>query len=294
MSDKSPVTQEMIKLYDEYTHLTLDRRGFMDSLTRLTGSAAAAAAIVPLIAANSAQAAIVAPDDARIVTEAVTFAGSTGQLTGYLARPAAATSKLPAVLVIHENRGLNPHIQDVTRRFAVEGFLSLGVDFLSPLGGTPADEDKARDMISKIDRKAVVADGVASLSFLRTHPAGNGKVGAVGFCFGGAISNQLAVADPTLNAAVVYYGSSPAPEQVPAIKAPLLLHYAGLDERINADVPAYEAALKSNGKAYTLHMYDNVNHAFNNDTAAARYNKEAADLAFSRTIAFFKETLAAD
>ena len=284
----------MIKLYDEYTHLTLDRRGFMDSLTRLTGSAAAAAAIVPLIAANSAQAAIVAPDDARIVTEAVTFAGSTGQLTGYLARPAAATGKLPAVLVIHENRGLNPHIQDVTRRFAVEGFLSLGVDFLSPLGGTPADEDMARDMISKIDRKAVVADGVASLAFLRTHPAGNGKVGAVGFCFGGAISSQLAVADATLNAAVVYYGSSPAPEQVPAIRAPLLLHYAGLDERINADVPAYEAALKANGKAYTLHMYDNVNHAFNNDTAAARYNKEAADLAFSRTIAFFKETLAAD
>jgi carboxymethylenebutenolidase len=292
MSEKSPVTQEMIKLYDDYTHLTLDRRRFMDSLTKLTGSAAAAAAIVPLIAANSAQAAIVPADDTRIVTETVTFLGSSGQVSGYLARPANAAGKLPAVLVIHENRGLNPHIQDVTRRFAVEGFLAFGVDFLSPAGGTPADEDKAREMIGKLDRKVVVADGVAAVDFLRKHEAGNGKVGTVGFCFGGAISNQIAVADPALNAAVVFYGSSPAPEQVPAIKARMLLHYAGDDERINADVPAYEAALKAAGTSYTLHMYEGVNHAFNNDTAAARYNKEAADLAFSRTVAFLKEVLA--
>lgn len=293
MSDKSPVTQEMIKLYDDYTHLTLDRRRFMDSLTKLTGSAAAAAAIVPLIAANSAQAAIVPADDTRIVTETVTFQGSSGQVSGYLARPANASGKLPAVLVIHENRGLNPHIQDVTRRFAVEGFLAFGVDFLSPAGGTPPDEDKAREMIGKLDRKVVVADGVAAVDFLRKHEAGNGKVGTVGFCFGGAISNQIAVADPALNAAVVFYGSSPAPEQVPTIKARMLLHYAGLDERINADVPAYEAALKAAGTSYTLHMYEGVNHAFNNDTAAARYNKEAAELAFSRTVAFLKEVLAA-
>lgn len=291
MSERTTITQDMIKLYDDYTHLTLDRRGFMDQLSRLTGSAAAAAAVLPLIAANSAQAAIVAPDDARLVTETVSFPGAGGSLTAYLARPANATGKLPTVIVIHENRGLNPHIMDVTRRVAVEGFLAIGVDFLSVAGGTPADEDKAREMISALDKAQTVQNAVAALTFLKAHPLGNGKVGAVGFCWGGGVVNQLAVASPDLAAGVVYYGSSPDAAQVPAIKARMLLHYAGLDERINASVPAYEAALKAAGTRYELFMYPNVNHAFNNDTASARYNKEAAELAFGRTIALFKEAL---
>ena len=285
------ITQAMIDAYDEYTHLTLDRRGFMEKLTRLAGSGAAAAIIAPLLAANPAHAAVTAEDDPKLKTEEASYPGSKSPLNGYLVHPADQSGKLPGVIVIHENRGLNPHIRDVARRVALEGFVVLAPDLLSPLGGTPQDEEKARDMISKLDPAQTIADEVATLHFLQGSPLSTGKVGVVGFCWGGGAANDLAVAAPDLSAAVAYYGRQPKPEEVAKIKAPLLLHYAGLDERINAGIDAYKAALDAGGKAYTVYVYDGVNHAFNNDTSEARYNKAAADLAWGRRIAFFKEKL---
>jgi len=292
MSARPNITQEMIRLYDEYMHLTLDRRGFMEKLTKLAGSAAAAATIAPLIAANKAAAAIVAPDDARLTTATVGFASAAGEIRGYLAKPAAATGRLPTVVVIHENRGLNPHIQDVTRRVALEGFVAMAPDFLSPQGGTPEDENAASQLFQSMDRAAAVGIAVAAAAYMRGREDGNGNVGAVGFCWGGGMANQLAVSDPDLRAAVAYYGPQPAAEEAANIKAKLMLHYAGLDDRINAGIAAYEEALKAAGVDYELFMYDGVNHAFNNDTSELRYNKEAADLAWSRTIEFFKKNLA--
>jgi carboxymethylenebutenolidase len=285
------VTQAMIDAYDEYTHLTLDRRGFMEKLSRLAGSGAAAAAIAPMLAASPARAAIVAADDARLKAEDITYPGAGGEMKGYLVHPAGQGGKLPAVIVIHENRGLNGHIRDVARRVALEGFVALAPDLLSPLGGTPADEDQARDMISKLDKAQKVADEVATLEFLKAHQLTTGKVGVVGFCWGGGAANDLAVAAPDLAAAVAYYGQQPAAADVPKIHAALLLHYAGLDERINAGIDAFRKALDASGKEYTVYVYDGVNHAFNNDTSQARYDKAAADLAWGRTIAFFKEKL---
>jgi carboxymethylenebutenolidase len=263
----------------------------MEKLTRLAGSAAAAAAIAPMIAADPASAAQVPSDDPRLKTDEPTFPGSGGPMSGYLALPAAPTGKLPGVVVIHENRGLNPHIEDVTRRLALEGFVGLAPDFLSPYGGTPADDNKVRDLFQKIDMAQVTANAVAAVTFLRNDRRTNGKVGAIGFCWGGGVVNQLAVASPDLGAAVAYYGQQPAAADVPKIKAKLMLHYAGLDDRIDAGIPAYEKALKAAGVQYQIYMYEGVNHAFNNDTSEARYNKPAADLAWSRTIAFLKESL---
>ncbi|THF59607.1 dienelactone hydrolase family protein [Ollibium composti] len=291
--DKPLITQAMIDAYDEYTHLTLDRRGFMDRLTRLAGSGAAAAAIAPLLAANSASAAQVAADDKRIKGEDATFKGGKGEIKGYLVRPAESSGKLGAVIVIHENRGLNEHIRDVARRVALEGFIALAPDLLSSEGGTPANEDKAREMISGLDPAQPIADGVATVAYLKTIEGGNGKVGAIGFCWGGGQVNMLAVNAADLDAGVAYYGAQPKDEAAIAkIHAPLLLHYAGLDERINAGIEAYRKALDANHKQYTVYVYDGVNHAFNNDTSAARYDKAAADLAWGRTIAFLKEKLA--
>lgn len=291
MSERIVITQDMIRLYDEYTHLTLDRRGFMEKLGKLAGSSAAAAAIVPLIEARQAKAAMVEAGDDRLESSTVEFPGDGGTMKGYLVRSKSATGPLPAVMVIHENRGLNGHIEDVARRLALEGFLVLAPDFLSPAGGTPADEDKAREMIGALDRMKAVGNAVAAATFLRSHEGGNGKSGSIGFCWGGGLSLQTAVADPGLGAAVSYYGAQPTAEQVPAIKAPLLLHYAGLDDRINAGIPVFEAALKEAGKTYELNMYPGVNHAFNNDTSAARYDKAAADLAWKRTVDFLKSHL---
>ena len=291
MSARPKITQEMIRLYDEYTHLTLDRRGFMEKLTKLAGGAAAAAAIAPLIASNKAAAAMIEPDDARLQTETITFAGASGDVSGYLAKPADASGKLPTVVVIHENRGLNPHIQDVARRVALEGFVALAPDFLSPEGGTPEDENAASQLFSSLDGAVTVGNAVAAAAYLRARDDGNGKVGTVGFCWGGGMANQLAVNDPELGAAVAYYGPQPSPEEAARIKARLLLHYAGLDERINAGIAAYEEALKAAGVGYEVFVYEGVNHAFNNDTSDARYNKEAADLAWSRTINFFRKNL---
>jgi carboxymethylenebutenolidase len=289
--DEPKITQEMIRLYDEYTHLTLDRRDFMAKLTRLAGSGAAAAAIVPLIAASKASAAVVEANDPRVKAQTVSFPGATGEVKGYLALPAEASGKLPAVIVIHENRGLNGHIEDIARRLATAGFAALAVDFLSPLGGTPPDEDKAREMFGKLDPAQTVANAVAAVTFLENDPRTNGKVGAVGFCWGGGLTNQLAVHSPDLRAAVAYYGAQPAAADVSKIKAKLMLHYGGLDERIDAGIPDYEKALKAAGVDYQIFVYEGANHAFNNDTSAARYNKAAADLAWTRTTDFLRQNL---
>lgn len=287
------ITQAMIDAYDEYTHLTLDRRHFMETLTKLTGSAAAAALIAPMLAASPARAAIVADDDKRLKAEDITYPGGSGEMKGYLVQPAETTGKLPAVIVIHENRGLNPHIRDVARRIALEGFVALAPDYLSPLGGTPADEEKAREMFGQLDAAQTVANGIATVAFLKGHESGNGKVGAVGFCWGGGTVNTLAVNAPDLGAGVAYYGPQPKDEaEIAKIKAALMLHYAGKDDRINAGIDAYKAALEKGGKDFEVHVYDGAQHAFNNDTSEARYNKEAADLAWGRTVAFFKEKLA--
>ncbi|MDE1159638.1 MAG: dienelactone hydrolase family protein [Neorhizobium sp.] len=283
----------MINAYDEYTHLHLDRRRFMERLTTLAGSGAAAAAIVPMLSAGSARADIVPAADDRLTTQAVTFAGADGvTMKAYLARPKSASGPLGGIIVIHENRGLNDHIKDIARRMALEGFNALAVDFLSPKGGTPADEDQARQLFASLDAAGVSANGEAARVYLAGISGANGKVGAIGFCWGGGAVNNLAVASPNLNAGVAYYGAQPNVQDVPAIKAPLMLHYGGLDERINAGIPAYRDALQKNGKTFEIFVYEGVNHAFNNDTSAARYDKAAADLAWSRTTGFFKKYLA--
>jgi len=284
--------QRIIDLYDEYTHRPLPRRVFLERLTAMVGSAALVPAILSQIEPNYAQAAVVAPDDSRITTESVTFQGATGEVKGYVARP-KAVDKAPSVIVIHENRGLNPHIEDVTRRFATEGFVALAPDLLSPLGGTPQDPDRARDMIGQLDAAKTVNDLNAAISYLMAYRYSSGKVGAVGFCWGGGMANQLALKATDLKAGVVYYGRSPDPALVTsAIRTPLLLHYASLDQGVNGGVPAYEEALKKAGAKYTLHMYEGVNHAFNNDTSAERYNEAAAKLAWQRTVEFLKQNLA--
>lgn len=278
--------QGVIDLYDRFTHGELDRRKFLEKLTILAGSSTAAYALMPLLQNNYAMAEIVPENDPRIVTETVEIGG----FSVYLARPAEG-DKFPAVEVIHENRGLNPHIKDVTRRMATEGFLAGGVDFLTPLGGTPADEDKAREMIGTLDKAAIVKGAVDVVAGLRSHANSNGKVGAVGFCWGGAMVNNLAVADPSLDAGVAYYGMQPTEADVPKIQAPLLLQYAGIDERVNAGIDAYKAALEKAGKEFQLYMYEGTNHAFNNDTNTARYDESAATLAWGRSIEFLKSKL---
>jgi carboxymethylenebutenolidase len=284
------VDQRIIDLYDEYTHRPLERRVFLERLAALAGGTAAALALLPLLENAYAHAQQVPPDDPRLQTERVTYPGASGPVAAYLARP-RGEGRAPAVVVIHENRGLNAHIEDVARRVGAAGFVALAPDLLSPLGGTPRDEDRAREMIGRLDARATVGDLKAAAAWLARHAAATGKVGAVGFCWGGGMVNQLAAAEPDLDAAVVFYGASPKPEQVPGIKAPLLLHYAGLDARINESVPAYEQALKGAGKEYALHTYEGANHAFHNDTNAARYDERAARLAWQRTIDFLKQKL---
>ena len=282
--------QKIIDLYDEYIHKLLDRRAFLKKLSILAGGAVAANALLPLLEHNYAQAEIVPKDDPRLISDHITHPGATGEVRAHFARP-KGDAKLPGVVVIHENRGLNPHIEDVTRRVALEGFLAIGPDALSPLGGTPENPDKARELIRKLDGQSTVQNYVAAVRYLKTHPASTGKVGVIGFCWGGGMANQVAVNSPDLSAVVPFYGEQPASEDVSKIKASLLLHYAGLDERINKGIPAYEAALKKASVDYKIYMYEGAKHAFNNDTNAARYNKEAAQLAWQRTISFLKEKL---
>jgi carboxymethylenebutenolidase len=285
--------QDIIDLYDDYTHARLDRRGFMDRLAALAGGTAAAAALLPLLRCNYAQAAIVAADDPRLKTERITYPGASGEVKAYLARPANASGKLPGVVVIHENRGLNPYVEDVARRVALQGFIALAPDFLSPSGGTPGDEDQARTMISKLDPQQTIANAVAAVAFLEADHRTTGKVGVIGFCWGGGLANDVAVNAPEVGAVVSFYGRQPQAAEVARIKAPMLLHYAGLDKRTNAGIPAFEQALKADHVDYTIYMYEGANHAFHNDTNAARYDKAAAELAWSRTIDFLKRHLAA-
>ena len=282
--------QKMIDLYDEYTHDLLDRRQFLRRLSALAGGTAAAIALLPLLENSSARAQIVPKDDPRLQTDYIKYAGATGDVRAYLARP-KGDEKLPGVVVIHQNAGLAPHIEDVARRLALEGFLAAAPDALSPLGGTPEDAKKAVDLTGKLDAKSTTENFVAAVRFLKTHPGSTGKVGVVGFCWGGAVANQVAVNSTDVLAVVPYYGAQPAAGDVPKIKASLLLHYGGLDEGINKGIPAYEAALKKAGVDYKLYMYEGAKHGFNEDTRAERYHKEAAQLAWQRTISFLKEKL---
>ncbi|WP_113662266.1 dienelactone hydrolase family protein [Pedobacter nanyangensis] len=281
--------QKVINLYDSYTHSHISRKEFMKKLAILTGSTALALAILPSLESNYAAAATV--NDDEVFSEEITFPGADGDMGGLFAMPKGNKKKLGAVVVIHENRGLTPHIKDVTKRVAKAGFLALGVDALKAFGGTPEDENKGRELIGKLDPEKNLQNYLKALAFLRAHPLGNGKTGCVGFCWGGGMANKLAVNDPLLNAAVAYYGSQVKAEEVPSIKANLLLHYGGLDERINAGIPAYEQALKTNNINYQSYVYQGVNHAFNNDTSPTRYNEAAAKLAWQRTIDLFKKKL---
>jgi carboxymethylenebutenolidase len=283
--------RRIIELYDEYTHRPLERREFFQRLAVLAGSSTAAYALLPLLENNYARAAIVDPADARLATGMVTFKGASGDVRGYVATPKTGAAKRPGVIVVHENRGLNPHTQDVARRVALEGFTALAPDALSPFGGTPANEDEARAAFARIDRDQAGRDLVAAIAYLKGRPDAAGPVGAIGFCWGGGMVNLLAVNAPDLAAAVPFYGLVAPTAEVPRIKAKLQLHYAGNDPRINAGIPEYEAALRAAGVAYEKFVYDGAEHAFLNDTGAARYNKTAADLAWSRTIAFLQASL---
>ena len=284
------VTQEMISLFDDYTHVSLDRRKFLDNLARLTGSMSAAIAAAALMASNTQAQGLSSETDERLTISDITYPGAKGEMKGYLAMPAEGGA-FPAVIVVHENRGLNAHIKDVTRRLAIEGFVALAPDFLSDFGGTPENEDDARGIFEQLEPTDVTANGVATIAYLKEHEKSNGNVGAIGFCWGGSTVNNLAVASPDLRAAVPYYGRPPNAEAVPAIEARIMAHYGGLDERVNAGIPAFEEALKAAGKDFQIFVYEGANHAFNNDTSAARYHKEAAELAWSRTVEFLKETL---
>jgi len=283
--------QRIINLFDEYTHKPLTRDAFLKKLAKLTGSSTAALAILPLLEVNYAYANTISENDDDIVTEDISYEGDGATMKGYLASPKSAGKK-GSVLVIHENRGLNPHTKDVARRIAKAGYIALAADALAPFGGTPANEDEGRALFAKIEAPKNLNNFLKGLTYLRSRPQSNGKTACVGFCWGGALANQLAVNDPLLNAAVAYYGRQPEAADVPKIKAAVQLHYGGLDERINAGIPAYEEALKKAGIKYEVFVYEGAQHAFLNDTAPTRYNPEAAKLAWERTLKIFKESLA--
>jgi len=285
------INQEIIQLFDEYTHKPLSREVFLNRLTKLIGGTAALSTILPVLEGSYAATAQVGEDDSDLLISTAEFPSPNGVIKGYLVQPKKAKKRMGSVLVIHENRGLTPHIKDVTRRIAKEGFIALGIDGLSQFGGTPINEDEGRTLIGKLDAKQNIENMLSGLSFLRTLKNSNQKTACIGFCWGGGIVNDLAAADPALTLGVPYYGRQIDASVVPKIKAKLMLHYAGLDERINAGIPAYENALKSNQIDYQLFIYEGAQHAFNNDSSPARYQKETADLAWSRTLNFFKKYL---
>ncbi len=284
------MNQKTNDLYDQYTKGALDRREFLQQLTILAGSFAAANALLVSLENKHAEAEMVPKDDPRLNMEYTNYPGATGEVRAGLARP-KGDAKLPGVIVVHQNKGLEPHIEDVNRRMALEGFLAMAPDALSPLGGTPDDLDKAKSLMRHLDKQSTIKNYTAAVKYLKTHPKSTGKVGVIGFCWGGGVANQLAVNSADLSAAVPYYGNQPSSEDVPKIKASLLLHYAGNDQRINKGIPAFEAALKAASVDYKIYMYEGAGHAFNDDTRAGRYNKEAAQLAWQRTISFLKEKL---
>jgi carboxymethylenebutenolidase len=278
--------QKIIDLYDEYTHKPLSREQFIRKLIGLTGSMAAALSVIPLLEGQAAS----KPVLNDIIEERFHFQGTHTEVKTLLARP-KAPGKYPAVIVIHENRGLNPHIEDITRRIAQEGFLAMAPDALSPKGGTPADADEARTWIGQLDAAQNLRLFLDAFQQVHTHPSSTGKVGCMGFCWGGAMANALAVNEPRLLAAVPFYGRQPDPADAPKIKAAVQLHYAGMDERVNAGIPAYEEALKKAGVDYQIHLYEGAQHAFLNDSSPARYHPEAATLAWQRTVNFLKMRL---
>lgn len=283
---------EVLRLFDRYVHGLLDRRGFLEGAARFAAGGMTAAAMLEALRPRYAWAREVPEDDARIRMEYVEYPSprGSGTMRGYLARPSEGNGPFPGVLVIHENRGLNPYIEDVVRRFAAAGFLSLGPDALTPLGGYPGNDDEGRTMQATLSRDVMTEDFVAGAEWLMAHPECTGRVGAVGFCFGGGMVGTLAVRLPQLGAGVPFYGGQPPAEEVPRIQAPLLIHYAENDERINAGWPAFEEALRAHGKEYTVHFYPGTNHGFHNDTTP-RYDPEAARLAQQRTIDFFNRHL---
>ncbi len=285
--------QELLTLFDKYVHGDIDRRGFLERATRFAVGGMTASMLLDALSPKFAEAQQIPKDDARIKASTVEFSSPKGQgkMRGYLVRPAKASGKLPGVLVVHENRGLNPHIEDIARRLALDGFMAFAPDALAPLGGYPGDEDKARELFGKLDLAKVGEDFVAAAEWLKAWPDCTGKIGVVGFCYGGGIANMLATRLPDLSAAVPFYGAQPKAEDVAKIKAPLLIHYAEHDERIDAGIPAFEAALKANHVRYQLFVYPGTQHGFNNDTTP-RYDKAAAQLAWQRTIDFFKKNLA--
>lgn len=282
--------KEIGTLYTDFKNGRMSRRMFFRKLSVITGSAAAAMALFPVLEQNGVRAATPQQADPSLVSEFIKYPGFTGEMRAYLSRPASGT-KLPAVVIIHENRGLVPHIQDVTRRMAKEGFLALAPDALSPVGGTPDDTSNVRELFGKLNNDETTKNFVAAVKYLKTHPLSTGKVGCTGFCWGGAMTNNVAVNAPDLDASVPYYGRQPAAEDVEKIKAPVMAHYAGNDAGINAGIPAFEEALKKYNKEYQIFMYEGAAHAFNNDSNPERYHEQAAKLAWGRTVGFFKEKL---
>ncbi len=289
---KEDIKQEVFDLYDDYAHSRINRRTFLDKLSLYAVGSVTVPSLLSFIMPNYQDKIQVAEDDPRLKTETVPYDSPKGggTISGQLSMPRDISGKLPGILVVHENRGLNPHIADVGRRAALAGFVSLSPDALSPLGGYPGTDDEGREMQRKRDRNEMLEDFIAGFNYLKNHPDCTGNVGVVGFCFGGWISNMMAVKVPDLKASVPFYGGQPDSDQVPQIKAPLMLHFAELDKRVNEGWPAYEQALKENNKEYQAFMYPGVNHGFHNDTTP-RYDKAAADLAWNRTIEFFEEKL---
>ena len=284
--------QGLLNLFDQYVHGALDRRGFLERATKFASAGVTAAMLLDQLNPQFVAAQQIAKDDKRLKTEYVEYPSPKGntKTRGYLARPAAGNGKLPGILVVHENRGLNPHIEDVARRLALEKFVAFAPDALAPLGGYPGDEDKARALFSQLDQMKTREDFLAAAEYLKTRPECTGKIGAVGFCYGGGIVNMLATRLPDLGAAVPFYGNQPSAEDAARIKSPLLIHYAENDDRINAGWPAYEAALKANNVPHTMYKYPGTQHGFNNDTTP-RYDEAAAKLAWQRTLEFFNKNL---
>lgn len=285
--------RRIIQLYDQFTHGTMRRREFLGRLARIAGGAAAAAAVLPLLENRYAMAATIAPDDPALEAGRERFESPAGDVACYVARPRAVPGRRPAVVVIHENRGLNPHIEDVARRVALAGFLAIAPDALSGSGGTPADEDEARRQIGALERETALHLYLAAVRHAASHAHSTGKVGCVGFCWGGGMAGRLAVNSPELDAAVVFYGMPPAADEAGRVRVPMMMHYAGRDERINSAVPAFDAALRASGARFEMHIYPDVEHAFNNDTNAARYNADAAKIAWRRTVEFLARELGA-
>lgn len=289
---KEDIKQEVFDLYDDYAHSRIERRQFIERLSVYAVGVLTVSSLLGFISPNYVDTIQIKPDDKRLQSVFITYNSPKGggSIKGLLSKPAETKTKLPGIIVVHENRGLNPYIEDVGRRAALDGFISLAPDMLTPLGGYPGNDDEGRTMQSKRDRNEMLEDFIAAFEFLKSHQDCNGKVGVVGFCFGGWIANMMAVKVPTLSAAVPFYGGQPSEEETVQIKAPLLIHYAELDQRVNEGWPAYEKALKENKKEYAVHFYPGANHGFHNNTTP-RYDETTANLAWKRTVDFFKENL---